>query len=570
MDAISEPNVDTVVMMSSAQVGKTELLLNLVGYHIHLDPGPILMVQPTKEMAETFSKDRLAPMIRDTPVLASKIKSPKSRDSGNTLQHKRFPGGQISLMGANSPSDLSSRPIRIVLCDEVDRYPASAGTEGDPVSLAVKRTNNFANRRILLMSTPTIKGISRIEKAFFESDQRHYHVPCPHCGEFQTLQWELIRWQQDKPDTAIHACKTCGCEIEESARPDMLAKGKWIAENPSSQIAGFHINELYSPWRTWEQVVKAYLIAKKGGSETLQTWFNTVLGKTWEMEGEGVDGNQLLLRREKYPGQVPDGAKVITVGVDVQDDRLEAEAVGWSKDKESWSLDYQVFHGDPGQSEVWDELDNWLFSDWLTPTKHRLKVSSAFVDSGGHHTQRVYEYCRDRVRKGVFAIKGRSGLGRPIISSASRVGLGSGQRAVYLYTGGVDTAKEQLYSRLQIEEPGPGYCHFPLNDPPYNEQYFDQLTAERLTTHYIKGSSAFKWVLPSGKRNEALDCRVYATAALERIFSQFDRAAENVEEPTDAKKEAYKNRKWLRDQKEAIARRPRIVYSPYIGKRSLF
>ena len=236
MDAISEPNVDTVVMMSSAQVGKTELLLNLVGYHIHLDPGPILMVQPTKEMAETFSKDRLAPMIRDTPVLASKIKSPKSRDSGNTLQHKRFPGGQISLMGANSPSDLSSRPIRIVLCDEVDRYPASAGTEGDPVSLAVKRTNNFANRRILLMSTPTIKGISRIEKAFFESDQRHYHVPCPHCGEFQTLQWELIRWQQDKPETVVHACKKCGGEIEESARPDMLAQGNRLVQNRSHGI----------------------------------------------------------------------------------------------------------------------------------------------------------------------------------------------------------------------------------------------------------------------------------------------------------------------------------------------
>ena len=274
MDSINDPGVHTVVVMSSAQVGKTEILNNIVGYHIHQDPAPILCVQPTVEMGKTWSKDRLAPMLRDTPALRGRVKDARSRDAGNTTQHKQFPGGHITIAGANSAAGLASRPIRVVLLDEVDRYPPSAGSEGDPVRLATKRTTTFWNRKILLTSTPTIKGLSRIELAFESSDKRRFWVPCPHCGEFQVLAWSGVKFAP-----LGYQCAGCQGLWTDTQRWWAVARGEWRAEGESKGVAGFHLNELYSPWVTTAEMVESFLEAKKS-PETLKTWVKTTLGET--------------------------------------------------------------------------------------------------------------------------------------------------------------------------------------------------------------------------------------------------------------------------------------------------
>ena len=295
MDAFSDPQVTRIVVMSSAQVGKTEILNNIVGYYIDQDPSTILNLQPTLEMAQTWSKDRLAPMVRDNPCLTKKVKSSKSKDSDNTILHKLFPGGHITMVGANSPAGLASRPIRIVLCDEVDRYPVSAGAEGDPVNLAIKRTTTYWNKKIGLFSTPTIKGVSRIEKAFAESDQRYYYVPCPHCGVYQRLRWGHVKYSKDNIKEAYYECEHCGGHLSDSDRYRAIARGYWEAQEEFKGVAGFHLNELYSPWRKLADIVQDFLDAKDK-PDTLKTWVNTSLGETWEEAGESVDPDSLESR----------------------------------------------------------------------------------------------------------------------------------------------------------------------------------------------------------------------------------------------------------------------------------
>lgn len=512
MDAIAEQTIHTVVVMSSAQIGKTVILKAIIGYHVDQDPAPILMLQPTEMMAETFSKDRLAPMIRDTPALNGKIADPRSRDSGNTVLHKRFSGGHLTLAGSNSPASLSSRPIRIVLCDEVDRYPVSAGSEGDPVNLAVKRTATFWNRRIVLTSTPTIKGISRIEMAFSQSDQRRYYVPCPHCSAFHTLKWENVKWSEHNPDSAYMACEDCGGVIEERHKPAMLSHGEWRAELPCNGIAGFHLNELYSPWRRWAEVAKDFLAAK-ASPETLKTWVNTSLGECWEEESEKSDPDSLFTRRENYDAAcLPDGVLYLTAGVDVQDDRLEVEVVGWRQDgqdvpPESWGVEYRVLHGDPARMDVWNDLDTVLQAQWKTQSGRRLRVMATGIDSGGHHTAQVYAYCAARKGQHVYACKGTGGP-RPLWTGKKSK---SPKYKAELWMIGSDTGKDAWYSRIRIKEPGPGYCHFPLA---YDRTYFAMLTSEQVRTKFVKGRPMREWFLPPNRRNEALDIRVLALAAL--------------------------------------------------------
>lgn len=512
MDACNESGIHTVVVMKSAQVGYTEILLNLLGYYISQDPSPILMVQPTLEMAETFSKTRLAPMLRDTPILAGTVAEARARDSGNTLLSKSFPGGHFALAGANSTAGLASRPIRIVMCDEVDRFPASAGAEGDPINLAIKRATTFHNRRIVIGSTPTIKGISRIELAFSQSDQRRYFVPCPHCGEFHTLKWANVKWPEHNPDSAYMACEACGGVIEERHKPIMLAKGEWRAELPCKGIAGFHLNELYSPWRRWAEVAKDFLAAK-ASPETLKTWVNTSLGECWEEESEKSDPDSLFTRRENYDvACLPDGVLYLTAGVDVQDDRLEVEVVGWRQDgqdvpPESWGVEYRVLHGDPARMEVWNDLDTVLQNQWQTQNGRRLRVMATAIDSGGHHTAQVYAYCAARKGQHVYACKGTGGP-RPLWTGKKSK---SPKYKAELWMIGSDTGKDAWYSRIRIKEPGPGYCHFPLA---YDRTYFAMLTSEQVRTKFVKGRPMREWFLPPNRRNEALDIRVLALAAL--------------------------------------------------------
>jgi phage terminase large subunit GpA-like protein len=516
MDACSDPAVKEVVVMCGTQSGKSEALLNTIGYHMHHDPCPILMMQPTVDMAQAFSKDRVtAGLINPTPALRGLVKDPKARDASNTTLHKVFPGGALSLVGANSPSSLASRPIRVVLCDEVDRYPPSAGEEGDPISLAKRRSATFWNRKIIQVSTPTNKSASRIESAYEESDRREFYVPCPHCDEKQTLVWEQVQWQEGNPKTAQYFCEHCGGAWTEPERHRAVSKGEWIASEPFNGVAGFHFNALYSPWVDLVETVEEFLNSKRDPMR-LKTFVNTILAETWEEQGDGVDENDAMRLREEYE-EMPEGVVLLTAGVDVQDDRLEAEIVGWGAGEESWQIKYQVIYGDPSAPTVWARLDEFLFQTFEHPAGRDLVVRSTCVDSGGHHTRAVYNYAKTRSGRNVFAIKGVGGEGKAIVGRPSKNNIGK----VPLYPVGVDTAKELHYSRLKIDGHGAGYCHFREE---MDDEYFRQLTAEKRVVRYHKGYPKNEWK-KTRTRNEALDVRVYAIAALSILNVNMDSVA---------------------------------------------
>lgn len=514
MDAVSDISIETVVLMTGAQIGKTELINNVVGFHIHQDPAPMLVVQPTLEMAQTWSKDRLSPAIRDTPVLTEKIKDPRSRDSGNTTLHKVFSGGHVTACGANSPSSLASRPCRIILCDEVDRYPLSAGSEGDPVGLAKRRSATFWNKKLILVSTPTEKGASRIEQAYEESDKRKYHVACPDCDHKQVLSWSNVRWEESNPASAEYVCEECGSCWSDAARFQAIRYGEWRATaTGDGRTAGFHLSGLYSPWTPLEDAVRDFLASKRDPMR-LKTWVNTFLGETWEEQGERVDDVDLMERREDFGDEVPDEVLLITAGIDVQDDRLELEVVGWGRGEESWSLDYRTLYGDPSTPELWMQLDEVIKQKHTHPLYGEMIIRASCIDSGGHYTQQVYNYARQRAGQRVFAIKGVGGEGKPIIGRPTKNNIGK----INLFPVGTDTAKELVYARLKMTEAGGGYCHFPLDREP---EYFRMLTAEKKVTKYFKGRPKREWVKVR-QRNEALDCRVYATAALAVLSVNMD------------------------------------------------
>ena len=510
MDAVADPLIREIWVMKSAQVGWTEILNNVIGFHIHQDPAPILLVQPTLEMAEAWSKDRFSPMIRDTPALRDKIADAKSRDSGNTLLHKTFAGGHLTVAGANSPSGLAARPIRIVLFDEVDRFPASAGTEGDPVSLGKKRATTFWNRKVLAGSTPTVKGASRIEAGFEQSDQRFYYVPCTACGAFQRLVWAQVRWPEGQPEAAVYACQHCGSELGDGDKAEMIRHGEWRSSRPSSGVAGFHISELYSPWSTWSEMAVAFLKAKRL-PETLQTWINTSLGETWEDSGDTVEPRGLMSRVESYTAHsLPAGVRLLTAGTDVQDDRLETTVWGWGAEEEAWRVEHLVIRGDPGQQAVWQEHDDMLRRRWQTDDGRSLVIEACCVDSGGHFTEQVYRYCADRKKYRVWAIKGAGGPGRLVWPK--RPGKGTKVR-VDVWLIGVDTIKEVVYGRLKkVIEPGPGYLHF---DADTDEHWLEQLTSETVVYRMSQGRRVRMWrPRQTGIRQEALDCTGYAYAAM--------------------------------------------------------
>ncbi|AYP68491.1 tail assembly protein [Exiguobacterium phage vB_EalM-137] len=505
MDSVNNPEFEKIVIMSSAQVGKTELILNTLGYHVDFDPGPILVVQPTVALAQSFSKERLAPMIRDTPAIKHKIADAKSRDSGNTTLQKSFPGGYIVLAGANAPSGLASRPIRILLADEIDRFPVSAGTEGDPLSLAEKRTNNFYNRKKIFVSTPTIKGASRIEKEYELSTMEEWTLACPSCGEYQPLKFAQIHF-----DSASMSCSCCGAlhdEYEWKRSP-----GKWIARNPGARSRGFHLNEFASPWKKWQEIIDDFLDAKKKGQEAMKVWVNTSLGETWEEETEEVDTESLENRREEYGAELPDRVKVLTAAVDTQDDRFEIEVVGWGVGRESWGIEYHVIHGDLKTEKPWQELDEYLSRTWSKVDGKRFGIAITCMDSGGHFTGEVYRFTKARENRRVYAIKGRSdakGQYTPLVAGYTRT---KPIKAV-LVSLGVAEGKARVMSNIRVPEIGPNYCHFPIGRG-YDANYFLGLTAEALVTKYEKGV-AYKVWKKIRNRNEPLDLRVYNTAALE-------------------------------------------------------
>lgn len=517
MDAVADEQTQRVVCIKSVQVGFTEMLANTAAFYICEDPCPILMIQPTVEAAEGWSKERLAPMIRDTPALAAKVSDPKGRDTANTIRQKKFPGGQLTIVGANAPAGLASRPIRVVLADEVDKYPVSAGTEGNPLALASKRQATFWNRKTLVGSTPTIKGASEIEYEWEHSDKRRYHVPCPDCGHEQPLRWENVKW--DKPDgehdpqSALYMCESCGTLWNDVQRCDAVRRGRWVAEKPFRGVAGFHIPAFLSPWVMLPEVVAEFLQVRND-PERLKTWVNTVLGETWEDRAEKVDASNFMARRENYgPDSLPDKVQLLTAGVDVQGDRLEMMVIGWCANEESYVVAHQVIPGDPAQKHVWDMLDGLLAEQFYNESGRERRIRAVCIDEGGHYAAEVLDFCKPRLRRRVFAIKGASGP-RPIWPKwATRT-----KQNDKVFVIGVDTAKDTIYARLRIAVAGENkpYVHFPIDDA-VDQRFFDQLTSEQVLTRYKEGRPYRVWVLPSGKRNEVLDCFVYALAARSSI-----------------------------------------------------
>ena len=517
MDALSPSSpVEKVIFMKGAQIGGTEAGNNWIGYIIDQAPGPMLVVQPTVEMGKRWSKGRLAPLIDDTPALRDKVKDPRSRDSGNTVQSKEFTGGIVVVTGANSAVGLRSMPVRYLFLDEIDAYPGDADGEGDPVSLAIQRTATFARRKILLVSTPTIQGLSRIEREFEASDQRYYWVPCPHCNTFQILKWPQVQWD-DEPLNAHYVCIECKEKIQHHQKTWMLANGQWRASSESNgKIAGFHISSLYSPvgWLSWGEAAQNFLHAKEN-EQLLKVWVNTTLGETWVDKGEAPDWQRLFERKENYAiGTVPYGGLVLTAGVDVQKDRIEVEIVAWGQKRESWSVDYQVFEGDPGKASTWQHLSALMST--LFPSEDGLErpISRIAVDAG-YATQEVYGWIRSQPPGRVMAVKGIDKALVPV-GAPSRVDvtiLGQKlRRGAKLWPIGVSVLKSELYHVLKLSQTDEGfpagYCHFPA----YGPEYFKQLTAEQLVTKISKGYPKREWQ-KIRERNEALDCRVYARAA---------------------------------------------------------
>ena len=531
MDTFSRGDIHTVILMSSSQIGKTELLLNILGFFMHYEPAPILALQPTLDMAQTFSKDRLMPMIRDTKELSSALPDFKSRASGNTILHKQFAGGHITMAGANSPASLASRPIRVVLADEVDRYPASAGAEGDPLNLAFKRTTTFWDKKRMVVSTPTIKGESRIEMAYEQSDKRKFYAPCHACNHYQVLKWSNVTWEDNKPQSAKYVCDKCGVMWDDIQRWNAVSKGEWRAQLPTNGIAGFWLNEIYSPWVKLEDMVKNFLEAKKS-PHTLKTFINTSLGETWEDDqGAGLEHDVLYARREIYE-HIPNKALVLTCGVDVQDDRLEGEVKAWGDGEESWGVKPFVIYGRPSLPKVWQDLDDIILSSYKREDGLQMRVLCTCIDSGGHFTQDVYKYCKAREANRVFAIKGSSIAGKPVVSRPST----SNKQKIKLFSIGVDTAKELIYSRLQIEEFGNGYMHF---NKEFDEEYFKQLTAEKIKTTYHKGFAKREWV-KTRARNEAIDYTVYNLAALALLNPNFKALLAKKDKPAKPKRKIEK------------------------------
>jgi len=505
MDVFNDPNIERIVWMKSAQVGATEILNNVIGYYIHMSPCPILVMQPSLQMAQAYSKEKLANMLRDTPVLRARINEPKSKDSSNTVLSKKFDGGTtLNMVGSNSAASLASRSVRILCVDEVDRMEANVGSEGDPVLLASKRTQTFFNRKIYLCSTPTVKGLSRIETAFEESDQRYYYVPCPECNLKQTLKWSNVVWEENKPETAIYTCDN-GCVINESKKHWMLKNGEWKATHKTKKTAGFHINELYSVFSTWGAMAENFLEAKKQ-PEMLKTFINTSLAETWQPEPEeAIEPEGLMAKRESYDlDTIPDEALVLTCGVDIQKNRIECQVVAYSHNFEMWVVDYKIIYGSTGQIAVWNDLDKYLQSKFKTHSGRNMTIACTTIDSG-FQTQMVYAFTKNKRGRRIFAIKGQSQSGKTVVGKPTKVGKENN----ILYPVGSDTAKEVIYSRLASEY-GYSTLHFPHT---VDEEYFRQLTAEQRFVKFVKGRKTLYWK-QIRERNEALDTICYSLAAV--------------------------------------------------------
>ena len=536
MDAFTDPKVRRLILVSSSQVGKSELENNIIGYIIDQDPSSILFIHPTTIDAKEYSKLRIAPMLRDTPVLRRKVSPSKSRDSGNTILQKTYPGGILTMCGSTEAHALASKPIRYVIGDERDRWAQSAGKEGDPWKLAMARQTTFYNAKAVEVSTPTIKGSSAIAASFAKGTMERWKSQCPHCGEFHEIQWKHIRYEAKETvvnhertytitGDVLWCCPGCACTSNEATMKKQPAQ--WVADNPAAYANGvrsFWLNAFVSPWASWESICLKYQNAL-GDTNKMQVVYNTCFGQLWENRGDTQDPDTLLGRRDIYDAELPDGVLALTAGVDTQDDRFEYEIVGHGHFCETWGIEYGIIMGSPDDPATWDSLDMMVFDRVLRfKDGLGLKVSRSFVDEGGHFTEQVRKRCRDRIRKKVFCIKGFPGADRPFTSPPKKQKIIIKNRylgTVWQYQLGVDSGKQIIMDNLKVQTPGPKYCHFPLRDD-YGAMYFHGLLSEHLVP---EGKTRQRWIwskIPGHERNEPLDCRNYALAAFRTLPVNLD------------------------------------------------
>lgn len=593
MMSLSEKDTVRITVMSGTQLLKSEFLKNVAYFYIHQEPSPILFVQPSQRAAADFSKERFAPDIRKMPEVAEIIHAAKSRENENTIIHKEYPGGPLDFVGANAPNDLASRPKRIILCDEIDKYPLSAGDEGDPLTLAEERASTYEElglARFVRACSPTIEGESRIGREYAASDQRRCYIACPHCATRQVLTWASVKWEkvlaegivtidapegavvrEHRPNTAQITCTDCGVLWSERERQDALSalehlpdfgwrqtasfycceetqtpelwsdNGRSLCRHcnaPSSYDghAGFHISKLYSARHHLSTLVREFLKAK-GDPELLKKFTNTGLAELWKPEGqESLDGESFIDRAEPYgPDDLPDEVRTITGFCDVQGDRLEIQLIGWGENEEAWPFLYEIIHQDPAQPAAWKELDGLLGRSFKTTAGRILRVAAFGIDTGGHHGAQVHAFCRRRRRRRVFACMGNAT--KPLWSGrATRAKTNDP-----LWFIGTNAAKDTIYARLRIppaEDGGrkPGFIHFPASDG-FGEEYFAQLTSEVRQTRRRMGLSVTVWMLPQGKRNEALDTFVGALAVRRSLPRRITNALEYTtaaEKPANA------------------------------------
>jgi phage terminase large subunit GpA-like protein len=587
MDTISGREYQDITVVKCSQSGGTEgCINNVVGYYIDQEPSSILVIQPNvKPMAEGWSKERLAPMLRDTPRLRGKVRDARSRDSGNTVLQKSFPGGFLVVVGANSPAGLASWPIRVLLCDELDRWPASAGTEGDPLALAEARQTTYRHRRkTVKVTTPGNDGESRGQQEWEASDQRHYHVPCPHCGEYQPLEWRdsggkpgirvargayRLVWEKEgegeavthKPDTAAYVCRGCGALIDESHKPAMLAAGRWVKHNPESKRAGFHISGLLSPWIRWRDIAAKWLRAHDD-AEQRKTFVNTVLGLAYTVEGEQPDPESLAARREAYAGEVPAAVGALTMAIDVQGDRLECEVRGWAAGEESYVIRLERMLGDPEQdASVWQQAEALRSREWKHESGATMRIAATMVDSG-FLTDVVYRWVRARPGGRVYAYKGVDNARDPVQRA-----LRPNREGIRLVTCNPTKLKDVLFRRLARRTVGPGYLHIGTAEQTgADDLYLHQYGAEKKTVDFVKNVPVPRYVRLASRRNEAIDLYVMNLAALRNLGRHFsERLGEMAAElKPRSEKEAAESEEPAPEQRRMtrFGEGGRVIYNP--------
>ena len=539
MDAFTDPRVRHLVVVASSQVGKSEAINNMIAYIIDQDPGSILFVHPTTVDAKEYSKLRIAPMIRDCARLKRKVADPKSRDSGNTITQKSYPGGILTLCGSQEAHSLASKPIRYVFGDERDRWATSAGKEGDPWGLATARQITFYNAKAVEVSTPTVKGASAIDGAFSDGTMERWKTQCPHCGEYHEIVFTDIRFEYNEivvknkvtfEITSIYyICPGCGAvstEKEIKKQPS-----KWEAEKPEAyalhHCRSFWLSSWVSPWATWESTILEFLKAK-GDRKKMQVVYNTRFGQLWEDRGDLEDEESMMARREDYEAELPDGVLCLTCGVDTQDDRFEYEVVGYGHFGESWGIKKGVIYGRPDSDEAWAALDDVISHVYKFKNGVGLPISLTLIDEYGHFTQDVRARCLERVRLKIFPVHGRGGMGIPYTSPPKKqkvvISLENGQKKIYqtyVFELGVDAGKQMIMDNLRVHTVGPKFCHFPRRDD-YGSQYFKGLLSEHLV-YNENLKNPWTWEkIPGHERNEPLDLRNYANAACKILSPDFD------------------------------------------------